>query len=245
MSETLQKPLVIGNTQTGTLKIIAFICMIMDHTGVVLFPQFQILRLFGRLAFPLFAWCLVVGVEYTRDIKKYMLRLLLLLVISQPFYMLALHHPITKLNIFAPLFLSLLAIYGIREKRYYSHIWMPILVFMVAHFVQMDYGYRGILFILLLYAARKTKSGLCAFMIAYCLFWTQSSSVITNILGISLKPFYAIPLFSSFSRLQMYAVFALPFMLFPFKKNIRMNKFLSYSIYPLHLLILHLLSKII
>ncbi|HPF88841.1 MAG TPA: TraX family protein, partial [Candidatus Limiplasma sp.] len=64
-----------GNTDTSLLKIIALVCMIFDHVGVAYFPGVIELRIIGRMAMPLYAWCLVVGSEYTHDPLKYALRL--------------------------------------------------------------------------------------------------------------------------------------------------------------------------
>ena len=38
-----------------TLKMIAIVAMLIDHIGAVLFPQIEILRIIGRIAFPIFA----------------------------------------------------------------------------------------------------------------------------------------------------------------------------------------------
>ena len=41
-----------------TLKMIAIVAMLIDHIGAVLFPQIEILRIIGRIAFPIFAFTL-------------------------------------------------------------------------------------------------------------------------------------------------------------------------------------------
>ena len=55
------------------LKIIAMISMLIDHVGVVLFPKLKILRIIGRLAFPIFAYMIAEGCQYTRNRFKYLL----------------------------------------------------------------------------------------------------------------------------------------------------------------------------
>ena len=87
--------------------------MIVDHTGAAFFPQCLEMRLLGRIAFPLYAWCLAVGAEYTRNIWKYALRLLIVGVISQPVYVFAMRHQWMEWNIFATLLLGLLGVAGV------------------------------------------------------------------------------------------------------------------------------------
>ena len=59
---------------TFTLKWIAIISMLIDHIGLVLFPEEQIFRIIGRLAFPIFAYTLTEGFLHTGNIKKYLIR---------------------------------------------------------------------------------------------------------------------------------------------------------------------------
>ena len=103
------------NTKTGitgsTLKIIAMVCMLIDHIGAVILERYLyanglsyktmqmmveggfgnlqkvviadlILRLIGRLAFPIFCFLLVEGFYYTSNRAKYVLRLFLFALIS-------------------------------------------------------------------------------------------------------------------------------------------------------------------
>ena len=53
------------------LKIFAIVCMTLDHIGAVLFPQAVWLRVIGRLAFPLFSYCIAEGCRYTRNKARY------------------------------------------------------------------------------------------------------------------------------------------------------------------------------
>lgn len=56
-------------------KIIAMVTMLIDHIGMILFPDIAILRIIGRLAFPIFAYFVAEGCVYTRNIKKYIVRM--------------------------------------------------------------------------------------------------------------------------------------------------------------------------
>lgn len=57
------------------IKIIAAVSMVADHVGALLLPQVQILRIVGRLAFPLFAFFVYEGFHYTRSEVKYFLQM--------------------------------------------------------------------------------------------------------------------------------------------------------------------------
>ena len=217
--------------------------MIVDHVGAVFFPQCRELRLIGRLSFPLFAWCLVVGCCFTRNIWRYALRIALLALVSQPFY--GLIWP--RWNTCCTLTLGVLAIAGIQKKWRGSQWWAPLLALAAACAVPMDYNWRGIAFILLLYACRKDRRGLAAAMIAFCLYWSQDSQTLLSFLGVPTVlalPFLpqADSVFAVITRVQFYAVLALPLILMPTPRvGIGMPKGFAYAVYPLHLLLIGLI----
>ena len=80
-----------GNTATGLLKLIALAFMFVDHSGKVLFGNMAEMRTIGRIAFPLYVWCMIVGFYRTRNVTRYLLRIMLVGLISQPFYLLGLN----------------------------------------------------------------------------------------------------------------------------------------------------------
>lgn len=77
------------NLDTTFLKVVAVISMFLDHVGGTFFPEYPVFRWIGRLAFPIFCYCMTVGMLYTRDIKRYLGRIAVFAVISQPFWILA------------------------------------------------------------------------------------------------------------------------------------------------------------
>lgn len=244
---SVRNPKLGGNLNTGFLKSVAIFFMIIDHTAVVFFPKILELRLLGRIAFPIFIWCGVVGSEYTSNHPRYLLRLFIFTAISQPFFMLGLSHRWYQLNVFATLFLGQLALYGIKQKRYYSQVWVPILCIAAACLVSMDYGWKGVALIILMYMARQTQSGLAALIIAFCFFWGEGTSLMNTICGIpvsslsSLTP-YGASLYKAIFRLENFAVLSLPLIVFPVGWRSRLPKWFSYAAYPAHLLILWLLK---
>lgn len=68
------------------LKIIACLSMLIDHVGLVLFPDVTAFRLIGRLAMPVFAFFIGEGCRYTRNRKAYFLRVFILGLICQAVY---------------------------------------------------------------------------------------------------------------------------------------------------------------
>ena len=72
------------------IKLLAITAMALDHITLVFVPSSSILyymmRLIGRLTAPLMAFMLAEGYRYTRSRPKYLLRLVIFALISQPFY---------------------------------------------------------------------------------------------------------------------------------------------------------------
>ena len=96
------------------IKIIAIISMIFDHASDAIIGHFSFFNLIGRIAFPLFCFQLVNGFKHTKNIYKYMLRLIIFGIISQiPFSIFIYFYSgsFITLNIFFTLALGLLAIY--------------------------------------------------------------------------------------------------------------------------------------
>ena len=99
------------------LKVIAIVTMALDHVYVILYPDLLLLHIIGRLAFPLFAYLTVLGIEGTEKPRKYMITLLAFALISQIPYFLAFEiQPFERLNILFTLFLSAVTIYFYNKK---------------------------------------------------------------------------------------------------------------------------------
>ena len=244
---TVRRPA--GNTATTWLKIIALVFMFIDHSGKMLFPSVPEMRILGRIAFPVYVWCMVVGFHYTRSVPKYLLRVLIVGVISQPLYNLALNHTWNQPNVFLTLFLGLCALWGIREKKFLSQIWAPAAAILLATLLNADYGWKGVLLFILLYAVQDSRPGIAAVMVAFFLFYGSFFSVTKSFFGISfdvnnLDPSLAKPL-SSLLRMETYALFSLPLILIPFKKDLKMPRWIGYLIYPGHLALLYALEQIV
>ena len=274
------RPVPAGNLSTGILKLIALVFMFIDHSGKVLFNNSGDMRILGRIAFPLFVWCMVVGFSRTRSVPRYLLRILSVGLVSQPLYVLALNtegHPgvlikdilsplssgftlsgfgevlntvfLVKPNIFLTLALGLLALWGIREKKWLSHILLPAAAVILAGVLKADYGWKGIAFFILLYAVQDSRPGIAAVMFSYFLFWGSGYSVTKSLFGVPVEltdlPSWLSDPLKSFLRLEAYGLLSLPLILVRFPRDIRLPKWVSYSLYPAHLVLLIVLKLII
>ena len=77
----------------STLKVIAVLSMVTDHSAYYLMEHgtlfYEVMRCFGRIAFPVFAFLIAEGFRHTRNRMKYFLQLLGFAVISEvPWYLL-------------------------------------------------------------------------------------------------------------------------------------------------------------
>ena len=110
--------------------------MTVDHIGAVLYQNFELLRVIGRLSFPLFAYLLVLGMEDTRNVRNYFIRLFSFALICQvPFFLAIENEPFESLNIFFTLATGLLCIYLFKRKSVFAMV--PVLAALVIPF---DYG---------------------------------------------------------------------------------------------------------
>ena len=148
------------NLDTDFLKLIAVLSMTVDHVGAVFFPEYPVFRWIGRMAFPLFCYCMTEGLLYTHDIRRYLARLGVFALLSQPFWILAFNADdflgnLLNFNIFFTLFVSLLAMWGFKK-----HNWPLFLgcVLLLA-FVNFDYSVTGVMLMLIFYLCRQIPYG--------------------------------------------------------------------------------------
>lgn len=233
-----------GSTSTGVIKLVALMFMMIDHAGKMLFPAVPEMRILGRIAFPLYCWCMVVGFHYTRSVPKYLLRILIIGLVSQPLYMMALNHTWDEPNVFLTLLIALLGLWGVREKKALSQCWAPAAALLAASALGCDYGWRGVALVFLLYAAQESRGGIAAVMIAFCLYWGTTSGSITRLFGLPIQaiPNFLLPLVSPWLRIQAMAILALPLMLQPIKRDVRLPAWVGYGLYPAHLVVLIILE---
>lgn len=214
------------DTGREILKWVAIVSMTIDHVGASLYPRSEVLRLIGRLSFPLFCYLLVLGLENTRNVGNYFIRLFLFALASQvPFYLAFGMEPFESLNVFFTLSSGLAFIYFYQKKNALLAL-LPVLASLILHF---DYGIYGIFLIGSMYLIRKDA---------------ELGTVSVVLLNLA----------SSFMwSTQFMSLFALPIILLHNSKTSVMvedinrkgayplwKKYFFYAYYPLHLLALYI-----
>ena len=131
------------------LRLIALVCMCVDHAGLALFPSAGAFRCVGRLAFPLYCFLLAQGFAHTRDIRAYARRLLLLACVSEvPFDLLIFGRVSSAMeqNVIFSLLLGLMALYAAKAlaKRPLPCALAILALMLLAMAAQVSFGWLGI-----------------------------------------------------------------------------------------------------
>lgn len=164
----------------ATIKILAMITMVIDHIGYILYGRipetaYMILRAVGRISFPLFAFCIAEGFYHTKNVKKYIIRVLIFALISEIPYNVFSTGNIIYVKSCNVLFTFVIALLVLWFSRYCDSLGrkaMPLSVLGVlagmafAYLIKSDYSYRGIALVVVLYYTRFNEYIRC---IASCL----------------------------------------------------------------------------
>lgn len=208
---------------TFTLKMIAIVAMLIDHVGAVLLPQYGILRIIGRIAFPIFAYTLVEGFLHTHDVKKYMMRMGILALVSEvPFDLAFFGTPLEfgHQNVFFTLFLGLVMLYLMLKAPTALRSFLYVLaLLLISEFLRTDYNSMGLLMIFWFYQYRNNK--------------------IMKAIGVAIINVFLM------GYSQVYAVLALiPILLHNREQGPKCKGFF-YGFYPVHLLVIFIVNMIL
>ncbi len=150
-----------------------------------LYSAYTVMRLVGRIAFPLFGFLLFEGFMHTSDYKRYLLRVgICALAAEIPFNLIvsnasalygwdnvstSLFFPRYQNTVFT-LFLGLLMLYGMKFveakdditpkaafKQWFGQLLCVLAACVIAVFARLDYSYIGILYLAVLYFFRTNK----------------------------------------------------------------------------------------
>ena len=211
----------------SVLKWIAVLTMVIDHVGAILFPDQIWMRVIGRVAFPIYAYCLAEGFRYTSDYRRYLGRLALFAILSEIPFDLAFYgvpFSFAHQNVFFTLTQGLILLWVLercREQLLLCAGAFAVLCFL-AQALHMDYGAGGLLMVFAFYLAQQGTSPWIGWGI-----------------------FVFINLFGYAGGVQWAAILALlPIGLYSGKAGKKKQRFF-YWIYPLHLLLLWIIEKYI
>jgi len=215
------------------LKIIALICMCFDHVGNSILGKFSFLNLIGRFSFPIFAFQSVQGYIHTKNFKKHMIKLLIFACISQiPFQLfLSTYSNSFYLNIFFTFLLGLfsLHLYDHINNKFIGLICVTFIA-IIGELIKVDYGAFGIILMFIFYVFKDKKK--------YLIPSTLLLFLLHHIPNMIEYPSYIL----TYTSLFIFSSLSLIFICFYNKKEGPKAKYLFYIFYPLHLLILYILS---
>lgn len=213
------------------LKLIAMVSMVLDHVGDMFFPGQIWMRVLGRIAMPLFAFCVAEGYCHTRNKGKYLTQLGIFALITELPFDLAVFGRLefTHQNIMLSFFLAVLALMlydAIREKM--GKLWGRALgcltvlgMSIVSILVAADYHVFAVLGVFCFYVLRGCR-------------YPVPQAVGVGFLAVTRTIGYYIGTGLSI----------LPLLLYNGKRG-RGLKWLFYAFYPGHLLVLYLIQVIV
>lgn len=233
------------------LKIIAMITMFIDHAGMMLFNNNEIMRFIGRIAFPLYALLLVDSFlsEKKYDNNKHTLRLLILAAISEiPFdYIFHSNTPYQfQQNVIFTLLLGLIMMNFLEKTIKIVEKALILIIFSgLAIFLSSDYTWTGILLIFLFYIWRKNNSENKAWIIPIMSIFLLSSYV-----DVTIKYGFKFLLWAINEMLwvNVGVLLVIPIVLFYNGKDGWSFKGFSYFyrlFYPLHMIVIFFIEKVL
>ena len=236
----------------STLKIIACVIMVVDHVGAFILTDLEILRIIGRISFPIFAYFIAEGCRYTRNKLKRLLLVLGLMVLCEGAYLIYDGKP--DGGIMMTFTFSILLIYQVQaikkalaQKKWgmtalWSLTFVASLVLVygfVEHILYVDYGFWGIL-IPVFTALPDYKEGEAPTCFRYVSHLPVKLAL--WILGMLLLCISR----GLLTNIQSFCLLSIPFMLLyngtPGRKGF---KYGFYIFYPAHLVVLWVIAAIL
>ena len=147
----------------SALKVIAVLSMVADHSAYYLMEHgtllYEVMRCFGRIAFPVFAFLISEGVRHTRNRMKYFLQLLGFAVVSEvPWYLL--NGSDGTHNVLFTMALGVMALAAIKALKK-DGVLCGAVILSIAGFATwsgVDYEWRGILMMVVFYLLGNISS---------------------------------------------------------------------------------------
>ena len=223
------------------LKYIVIFTMTIDHIAYCFVPfgtpLYYIMRVIGRLTSPTMSFFIAEGLVYTHSKEKYLLRMMIFAIISQPFYFIVIFHRLptsafefcTNLNVMFNFAATILLLSLLIEKKIYS-LYLFIIALCIGISFKSDWSIIIPIWTMIFYFFRENN---------------KLKIVLFLLLSIT---FVTIKEFNNFSSMKVqYAVVLTPLLL-AFYDGTRqksssdvlkkINKWVFYIYYPLHLAVI-------
>ena len=221
------------------LKLIAACTMLIDHVGYVLFSDALWLRCIGRIAFPLFCFLMAEGCVYTRDRRKYALRLLVFALLSEiPFNLMNSgavwdrYHQNVLWTMLTGALVCWLLDWALKNRRALAFVLTALVMaaaFYLPERLNTDYGGWGMLLVVMFYGVHRAPGGAVSKMIAQAL-------------GLA---FFSIASMGGYVSIELWSLVALvPIWLYNGQRGFspKAVQYGFYAFYPVHILVLSLIA---
>lgn len=215
------------------LKLIALVTMTVDHVGLFLLSQYPILRIIGRLAFPIYAYMIAEGCRYTGSMPRYLGLCAGLAAACQLVDFLVTGSLYQCILVTFSLSMILTWLLRRATERNTALAWLTAAAAVAAVFFltevlpglltgtdyAVDYGFWGVLLPVGIYFGKSKAMKLC----------------FTGLLLLLMS--------GELGSIQMFSLLSLPLLaLYNGQRGRRKMKYLFYIYYPAHLAVLHLLA---
>lgn len=231
---------------SAALHIMAMVFMLSDHLWATLLPMQEWMSCLGRLAFPIFAFLTVEGYFHTKNLKRYLLRLLIFALISEvPFDLMyggTVFYPFHQ-NVLWTFLIALLGIAVMewaKRRNKVLYVVISALVVLLGYglgtLTMVDYFGAGVLTVFVFYFFRK-RQWWCLLLQIAALYWINVELLggqiyLIDLAGLELELYQ-----QSLALLSL-----IPIWLYRGRQGHHSKAFqyTCYAFYPAHLLVLSL-----
>ena len=233
----------------NALKFIAALSMLADHIGMIFFPNIQIFRIIGRLAFPIFAFMIAEGCRYTKNKARYFFTVFVLGIICQTAYFL--YNGDTYMNVLITFSLSIIAVYSLQNFKNTVFSENRTVIKCIASALVL---FTTVLAILILNIIFEIDYGFFGCMLAFLIsLFNMPEGAPENLKKLDTLPCRLLMLLIGLALIalgsgknQPFALMSLPILLCYSGKRARLKtKYFFYIFYPLHLALLQGIAIII
>ena len=242
---------------SNILKLIACVAMLCDHMGYTMqyyhvgsYDAAELLRLIGRIAFPIFAFLIAEGFKKTHNVLLYAIRLIIAGFISEIPFDLCFHDSLKYSSSFNNVMFSLstallalifadMCIKSSKKELRILFVVPVLAACYMAKTLSMDYGYWGIILIFLFYLVDSDSVKKKLMLVPVVLLFAARHVITTSLPG-------GTP--GEWAKLQLLSLFSLiPILLYNGKKGRssasgvtkKIRQYAFYLFYPAHMLALY------